>query len=85
MAMKLIRGDRVRVRKGGTNDDWTNATVAVVSPNGQAAGLLLHGFVRAGRGLVGGALPLNIDIDTGICVSLMGDTYDIQILGLPHV
>ena len=59
----MKKDDQVRVRALGSQDDWCDAIVAMISPNGVSVGLLLGGTVRSKDGFIGGALPLLIDQD----------------------
>jgi hypothetical protein len=76
----LQRGDRVRVRKAETSDDWVPGRVILASENGQAVGLLLDGMVRAAGGFVGGALPLMIDYERETVRGVLDGTgYEIEV------
>lgn len=75
--MKLYRGQTLRIRLAGTDDDWCPATVEVASENGISVGLVLDEAVRtASGGLIAGALPLHIE--DGKIRSLFGDEYEIE-------
>jgi hypothetical protein len=77
----LIKGERVRVRKLGTNDEWCYGEVILVSPNGAAVALGLEGIVRSGDGFITGIIPLNVDLKAGRVTGLTDDEYEIEV---PH-
>lgn len=56
------KGDRVRVRRLGSKDDWCFCTVALISPNGLSMGLVVEdGALRSQRGgIVTGFLPVSV-------------------------
>jgi len=77
---RLKRGDQVRVRLDGSDDDWTPAFVALASDSDPAAVMVLFsGAVRAMTGVIAGGLPLTVDYEVETVVSLMGDFYEIEV------
>lgn len=78
----LKKGDYVRVRRD-SGDDWCDAYVLVASENGRSLGLLLASLVRAGTGMIGGALPVLVETagnDQARFIGLTGDEYQIELL-----
>ena len=59
---KYTKGDRVRVRRQGTNDKWCICRVELVSPNGLSLGLTVEdGAVHAeSGGMITGFLPISL-------------------------
>lgn len=79
-ADRLKRGDYVRVRLEGRDDDWTPAFVALASPaKPSSVVLFLDGPVRASGGIIANILPLSIDYEAETVTSLMGDSYEIEV------
>jgi hypothetical protein len=79
---RLKRGDIVRVRLAGTDDDWTTAEVALASESNPSSVMLelIDGVVRTPNGgLFIGGLPLTVDYEAETVESLVGDYYDIDI------
>lgn len=83
MMIRLKRGDIVRVRRAGSDDEWASGMVCLASGGGreQSVMVLLNGeqAVRTnGGGLIMRALPLTIS-EHGI-TSLFDETqYDVEI------
>ena len=76
----MDKGDAIRVRKIGTDDEWCAATVILVSPNGNSVALELCGFVHAaGGGIIGGVLPLLIDYEAETVNGLDGCEYEVEV------
>ncbi len=76
----MTRGQTVRVRRDGSQDEWCLATVVLVSANGRSAGLMLEGAVRTdGGGVILGALPLIVDEAAETVTGLEGTLYEIEI------
>lgn len=76
---RLKRGDYVRVRLND-GDDWTPAFVALASDsNPSSVMLMFDGAVRATGGFVANALPLTVDYAAGTIISLLGDSYEIEV------
>lgn len=75
----LRTGDLVRVRHE-EGDEWCTALVAIASASGKSVALHLDGAVRAGKGIIVGVLPLNIDYDARTVTSLIGDEYEIDLI-----
>jgi hypothetical protein len=74
----LSKGDHVLVRRVGSTE-WTRAGVWLASSNHRSIALALHGMVRAGDGLVGGALPLSFDPETGVYEGVLTeDEYEVK-------
>ena len=75
----MTRGEQIRIRASGSSDDWTLATVELVSANGVSVGLRLYGMVRAHGGFIASALPLLIDHEAGTVTGLLGEEYEIEV------
>lgn len=76
---KLSKGDRVRVRASGTNDDWCEGVVLIASANGRAAAMSLAGMVRANGGFIGGILPFFIDPVQETVTGLDDTEYELEV------
>ncbi len=79
----LHKGEPVRVRAAGTDDEWMNALVVLSSENGRSVALALQGMVRAGAGhmaYVGNFLPLSVDYERETVTSPMGDEYELEVM-----
>ena len=66
--MKLEKGDRVRVRRLGSLDNWCICRVELVSPNGMSVGLRVEdGAVHPkDGGMVTGFLPVSLMRDQAV-------------------
>ena len=77
---QLVQDQLVRVRLAASSDEWCEARVLMISPNGVSVALDLDGLVRANKrsGFVAGVLPLLIEngIARGV---LTDDEYEIEI------
>ena len=78
---RLVKGQRVRLRLAGTDDDWTRGIVIVASGgNPQSVGLMVEGVLRASDGAwVGGGFPLTIDYERETVKSLINDEYEFEV------
>jgi len=58
----MKKGDRLRVRRLGSDDDWCMGVVELVSPNGMSMGFMVeHGGVRPEQGgIVTGFLAVSL-------------------------
>jgi hypothetical protein len=80
MTRRLERGDVLRLRLEGCEDDWTNGWIALASvTNPSSVLVLLHGPVRSNAGIIANVLPLTIDYDAATSISLFGDAYEIEV------
>jgi hypothetical protein len=70
---EVKKGDRVRVRRLGSNDDWCICGVVLVSPNGQSLALVpVDGAVHTERGgIVTGFIPVTVIGDNAYEVGTM--------------
>lgn len=75
----LKKGDLVRIRKKGSEDDWCQGVVKLASENGESVGLFLDGTVRTEGGLVSGALPLIVDNEHGDVRDIFGGEYEVEV------
>jgi hypothetical protein len=75
----LKKGDRLRLRALGSDDDWCEAIVALASPNGQSLYLLLEGMVRSKDGFFKNGIPLIIDEEQGQVLDLFGGEYEVEV------
>jgi len=62
MRTELTKGERVRVRRRGTSDDWCLCRVDLVAPSGMSLGLIVEdGAVRTEHGgMITGFLPVSM-------------------------
>ncbi len=75
----LKKGDLVRVRLLGTDDEWCEGIAELVSSNGESIALSLDGMVRDGRGgFIMNFLPLIADFEKGTLTSLLGSEYELE-------
>jgi len=67
------KGDRVRVRRLGSNDEWCICGVLLVSPNGQSLALVPEdGAVHTERGgIMTGFIPVSVIGDNAYEVGTM--------------
>lgn len=81
MGDRLKRGDAVRVRLSGVDDEWTLALVALASDSQPSSVMLmLGGAVRDGHGgFIAKALPLSVDYGKETVTSLFGGSYEIEV------
>ena len=80
-ATPLAKGKRVRIRAEGSSDEWTEATVLVLSENGKACGLGLEGMLRTpGGALISGNHPLVIDTWAKTVKGLFGESYEMEVM-----
>lgn len=82
--MTLTKGQRFRIRREGSEDDWCpGIVVAVGKPQDPADPVSVYahidGVVRTGYGLLGGGLPLYVDYVKGEVKSLFGDRYELEV------
>lgn len=79
MSHVLKKGDMVRVRLMGTEDEWCWAVVEIASVDGRSVALNLKGMVHGGGGVIAGMLPLNVDYEAETVTNLFGDEYEMEI------
>lgn len=75
---RLEPGDEIRLRLA-PEDDWTEAGVLMVSPNGKSLLVSLDGLIKCGSGIAHGKLPLSADYEAGTISSLLGDRYEVEL------
>lgn len=84
--MNLQKGDVIRVRLDGTDDEWCLGKVLLAGEGDlYSVAVRLDGFVHtSSRGIVGELLPLTIDNMKETATSLWGDLYDIELSAVPE-
>jgi hypothetical protein len=78
--MRLEPGQRVRLRREGSEDEWCEGTVLLASnTNPSSLFVALEGGVRAKEGIILYGLPLVIDYQKETIESLLGDSYEMDV------
>lgn len=77
----LERGDYIRIRPIGSNNEWIVAMVTLASGNGRSLMIQFSGTLAGDDGYYVGTAPLSIDYSQESVEGLFGGKFEIELPG----